>query len=252
MFRKILMLLILAFMLATFAPALAQNPPPPVRITSATGNPNSCRLGTPIASITATFDIAGDITLVTQAFSLVNKTEVIRPTAGGGDSINLVVDAPDLPDNTLIAFTVHNGDPVYKAGVTVNCTTGEVFGGGVLGPDGRFDMGDDMPIVLFPRLDRNNKPYLEVWTVVGSEGNRSLVRRTDRIDNDTISTMPDDGQPNVALQTIGNGLATLYRLSDGTYQLNFVPDFEGKVKVVMFNGVPPTRIVREDFEPPRS
>jgi hypothetical protein len=109
-----------------------------------------------------------------------------------------------------------------------------------------------MPIVLFPKLDRNNKPYLEVWTVVGSEGNRSLVRRTDRIDNDTISTMPDDGQANVALQTIGNGLATLYRLSDGTYQLNFVPDFEGKVKVVMFNGVPPTRIVREDFEPPRS
>jgi hypothetical protein len=250
--RGLTLLTLLVVMTLLPAVVSAQDPVPPVSMVSATGNANSCQQGVPIANLTVRYNAPGEITLVTQAFSqFLNDTVVIRATAGGGDTFNTVVDAPNLPPNTLVSFTFTTGDWNQRDGVTVNCTTGEVLGGGVLERDGRFAAGDDMPLLIYPRIDLNNRPFLDFYDVVRREdGTDVRGPLLERLLSAVFDALPEEPTATVEVAVIGGGRAILYQLAGGGFQLNLAPDFEGKVKAVRFDGIPPTTITRLDFQLP--
>jgi hypothetical protein len=234
-------------MISGGAVAFAQTDPAPVELVSAIGSPNSCASGTPNVDITVRFNNPGEITVLGQAFTeLYNSVTVVGPTSGGGQLFNTVIDPPTLPDNTLVSFTISNGNPEQKVGVTINCTTGEVFPGGFLDPDGRLDLGDDLRIVVYPRLDRQNRPFLDFYRAEGEQSRRG--RLVLRLNADRIAAVPERPTQNTLIAGIDNGAAELYRLTDGRFQLNFAPDAEGKVRVVTFNGIPPTLLTRTEFQ----
>ena len=47
--------------------------------------------------------------------------------------------------------------------------------------------------------------------------------------------------------TTSDGLATLYKLTTSEWQLNYVPDFEGVHRVLIFDALSPTRVNRADY-----
>lgn len=240
----------LVAMLMLALPVLADDDDKPIRLINVTGNPESCERGVPVADITVAYDVPGEITLVSQAYTEVfNETQTFGTTTGGGQLFGTVIDAPTLPENSMISYTFTNGDPNVKVGVMVNCTTGDVYPGGTLGPDGRFDAGDDMPLVIYPRLDAEDNLILDFYVVTGPDNRRG--RLLTRVSHSTLTAVPENPEQNTEVAVIGANLATLYRLTDGRWQLNLAPDAEGKVKVVRFTNIPPTQLVRDDFEPPR-
>jgi hypothetical protein len=220
-----------------------------IEIIDAQGNPESCEEGVPVADLTVAYHIPGEIVLYGQAFTnLYNERLELGTTPGGGAEFNTVVDAPTVPENTLIYYTFADGEDHHKAGVAVNCTTGEVFPGGTLMRDGRFDAGDDMPILIYPQLDEFDQPYLEFYAVrrhdEGDERGRLLTRLT----ADVFAELPEEPERTIRVAMIGMDHSMLYLMADGNFQLHLAPDYEGKVKVVVFDGIQPTEITRLDFE----
>ncbi len=242
---KKIAILITVFMIALIGvvPASATNG---VNIIGVDGFANGCDAGINLAGFTVRFDVAGDVTINAQAYTeFLDETTVIGATSGGGDQVSFTINAPfALPENTVVQFTITNGDPDNADYVAVNCTTGEVYLERLLGADGRLLAGDDLPVVIFPRIDRNGNAFLDFYSAYPT-----LYRglRTLQIDSDTIAELPENPSQNIELGTTRDGLATVYYLTSGEFQVNFAPDEEGKVRVVIFDGLSPTRIVRADY-----
>lgn len=57
------------------------------------------------------------------------------------------------------------------------------------------------------------------------------------------------GQPpvNTLLASSGDGRFRIYRLTTGEFQVNAGPDFEGKERVVIFTGLPPSAVACSEF-----
>jgi hypothetical protein len=238
----------MALLVMLAAPVLADDSPQ-IEIVGAQGNAESCEEGVPVANLTVAYHIPGEIVLYGQAFTeLYNERLELGTTPGGGAQFNTVVDAPTVPENTLIYYTFTDDEVHHKAGVAVNCTTGEVFSGGTLLPDGRFDAGHDLSILIYPRLDQFDEPYLDFYAVLRRDDGDRRGRLLTRLTADIFAELPEQPERNMPVAVIGQEQATLYLLADGNFQLNLAADHEGKIKVVVFDGIQPTEITRRDFE----
>lgn len=238
--RIFALLLVMAGLLAAF-PAQAQAP---VELVAVDGFANSCG-GTPIvAGFTVRYNVPGNITVRAQAWGeYYDVTSNLGPTAGGGAVHQFAMNSPRLPANTVVQYTISNGDPATAVYVAVQCTTGAVINRRIVGLDGRLLAGDDLPVVIYPSLDRNGNPILVFFTVdANGRGRRSLT-----VTHAMLSALPARPATNTRIASTPDGLATLYRLTTGEYQVNFAPDAEGKVRVVVFDALSPTRVRRQDI-----
>lgn len=238
--KKYAFLLVLLATLLIAVPTAAQDP---IELVGVDGFANSCIPDNNIAGFTVRFNVAGEVTVLKQAYTdFLRETEVIRSTSGGGDVVRFTMNAKELPENTVVQFTISNGGEQSVA-VAVNCTTGEVYNRRIFGPDGRLNAGNDLPVVIYPRLNRSGEPFLDFYT--SPDGERGI--RTLTVDADTLADLPENPESNREIATTRDGLATLYKLTSGEYQVNYQPTAEGKVPVVIFDALSPSYIVREDF-----
>jgi len=67
------------------------------------------------------------------------------------------------------------------------------------------------------------------------------------VPSDVLAELPDHPDEAILIDSTDDGLYAFYQLTTGEYQLNIGPDFEGKVQVVIFDGIPPTTVYRRDF-----
>jgi hypothetical protein len=77
----------------------------------------------------------------------------------------------------------------------------------------------------------SNVAGLKVWEIDGSgEGQTSL-----ELSPDFLASLPLSVEANTEFAVSDDGLTRFYVLTTGEYQINFGPDAEGKVSVVVFN-----------------
>ncbi len=191
-----------------------------------------------------TVALLASVTVRSQAYGdFLDDTAVVGPTAGGGAIVQFTMNARTLPENTVVQYTISNGDPDTAIYVSVNCTTGAHFLQRLLGYDGRLYAGEDLPVVIYPNLDRNGNPFLEFYTFYQPDRSRLTLRVTAQ----TIANLPANPTSPVLVGTTRDGLATLYYLPSREFQVNYAPNDEGKVFVVIFDRISPTRIRRADY-----
>lgn len=238
--RILVLMLVVAGLLAAF-PAQAQAP---VEVTNVDGFANSCDVAQVDALFTVRYNVPGNITVRAQAWGeFYDETSNLGPTAGGGAVHQFSVNAPRLPANTVVQYSISNGDPATAVYVAVQCSTGAVINRRIIGQDGRLLAGDDLPVVIYPSLDRSGNPILVFFTVdANGRGRRSLT-----VSHAMLTALPARPAANTRIASTPDGLATLYRLTTGEYQVNFAPDAEGKVRVVVFDALSPTRVRRQDI-----
>lgn len=67
------------------------------------------------------------------------------------------------------------------------------------------------------------------------------------VHSETLNALPDHPTEAILIDSTPDGTYAFYKLTTGEYQLNIGPDIEGKVQVVIFDGIPPTNVYRRDF-----
>ncbi len=67
------------------------------------------------------------------------------------------------------------------------------------------------------------------------------------VTQETLDALPEKPDTNIEVATSTDGIATLYKLTTGEYQLNAGPDGEGKVFVYIFTLEPPEVIKYDNF-----
>ncbi len=106
---------------------------------------------------------------------------------------------------------------------------------------------NDLDIQIFNAADDNGEPALHIYDI-NNEGNGTLALE---ITQDIIAPYVDNPpSENTALLTSENGKVTLYILDTGELQINSGPDSEGKIHVLIFDGIPPTNIYGYVIDPP--
>lgn len=254
--RKLIILTLLVMLAAV--PALAQDDDGAVvadEFESARSNPNldaltgvdgfadSCTEDINYAGFSVQFAEAGPITVRAQAYTDFYDETVVIGDAAANESVGFTVNGPDLPANTTVQFTISNGDDANAVYVAVNCTTGDVFLERLLNFDGRILGGNDLPVVVYPKIDHDGNLFLDLFTAT-RPGNGRL---TLRIDAEELAEIPANPESNIVVGSTRDGLATLYKLASGEWQLNFQPDFEGVTRVLIFDALSPTRVNRADY-----
>lgn len=102
-------------------------------------------------------------------------------------------------------------------------------------------------IAIYNATDDNGEPVLHVYDI-NAEGEGTLALE---ITPDIIAPYIDNPPgENTALMTSENGQVTLYILDTGELQINSGPDAEGKIHVLIFDGIPPTNIYGYVIDPP--
>lgn len=245
--RKLLGILIL-MALMSLAPGVSSQSS--VEIIGTDGFAGGCDPSINLAGITARFNGA-PTTVKVKAIAYtdyLDEITTIGATAGGGAEVSFTINTPPdipLPENTVVQFFVGNTDFSEYATVAVNCSTGAVYLEQLLGFDGRLAAGEDLPVVMFPKLNRDNEPYLEFWQVHPETNYRG--RRVLTLDAETFAELPENPTSNIEVASTPGGVATLYYLTSGEFQVNYLPNEEGKVWVVIFDALSPTNIRRADY-----
>lgn len=67
------------------------------------------------------------------------------------------------------------------------------------------------------------------------------------VSKEMLDALPENPEVNLEIARTDNGQIVFYKLTTGEYQVNIGPDSEGKVQVVIFDGIPPTNVYRRDF-----
>ena len=62
-----------------------------------------------------------------------------------------------------------------------------------------------------------------------------------------LAALPDMPAENLLLAGDADGPFAIFKLTTGEYQVNIGPDAEGKVQVVIFDGIPPTTVYGYEF-----
>lgn len=243
--RKIFAVFI--FMVLMSGISSAQNA---VEIIGTDGFAGGCDPSINLAGITARFNGAAT-TVKVKAIAYtdyLDEITTIGAIAGGGADVSFTINTPSditLPENTVVQFFVGNADFSEYATVAVNCTTGAVYLEQVLGFDGRLFAGDDLPVVMFPKLNRSGEPYLEFWQVHPETNYRG--RRVLTVNAATFAELPEAPTANIKIASTPGDVATLYYLTTGEFQVNYLPNEEGKVWVVIFNSLSPSDVRRADY-----
>jgi hypothetical protein len=238
--RKAFFFMLVVVLLAV--PAAAQTQP--VELVGVDGFPNGCDPGINVAGFTVRFNVPGEVTVKAQAYTdFYDDTVVIANTSGAGDVARFTMNAPELPPNTVVQYSISNGNPDTAVYVAVNCTTGDVYLQRLLGSDGRLFAGEDLPVVIYGKLNSDLEPFLDFY----QPNNLGIGERVLRVDAETLAELPETPAQNIEIATVPGGLATLYKLTSGEYQVNYAPNEAGTVYVVIFDAISPTRIERADY-----
>ena len=96
---------------------------------------------------------------------------------------------------------------------------------------------------VFESEDLNFRYGLDVWGI-DDEGNGF---KAFYVSGETLSNLPESPEENTLIASTEDEYISLYQLTTGEYQINIGPDIEGNVQVVIFTGVPPTNVYRNDF-----
>jgi len=247
--------LIFALLMLVALPAAAQEAVPADDFDAARTQPNldalqgvdgfadSCREGINYAGFTVQFAEAGTITVRSQAYTDFLDETVTITDAAAGESVGFTINGPELPENTTVQFTISNGVDGSEIYVAVNCTTGEVFLERLLNFDGRILGGNDLSVVVFPKIDHDGNTYLDLYTATDIGNGRQTLEIT----AEELAELPENPETNIVVGTTSDGLATLYKLTSGEWQLNFVPDFEGVHRVLIFDSLSPSDVRRADY-----
>jgi hypothetical protein len=67
------------------------------------------------------------------------------------------------------------------------------------------------------------------------------------VSKESLDALPENPESNLEIARTDNGQIVFYKLTTGEYQVNIGPDSEGKVQVIIFDGIPATNIYRRDF-----
>jgi hypothetical protein len=106
---------------------------------------------------------------------------------------------------------------------------------------------NDLDVQMFNGTDDDGNPTLQIYAL-NDEGDGTLALE---ITQDIIAPYIDNPpSENTALLTIADGKVTLYILDTGELQINSGPDDEGKIHVLIFDGIPPTNIYGYVIDPP--
>ncbi|MEQ8674017.1 MAG: hypothetical protein RLP44_24750 [Aggregatilineales bacterium] len=101
-------------------------------------------------------------------------------------------------------------------------------------------------VAVYNAKDDNGDPTLHIYDI-NDEGDGTLALEiTQGIIAPYIDNPPAE---NTALMTSDNGKVTLYVLDTGELQINSGPDAEGKIHVLIFDGIPPTNIYGYVIDP---
>lgn len=121
-----------------------------------------------------------------------------------------------------------------------------------IGTDGN---GNNLPInegnsenevAVYNATDDNGDPSLHIYNI-NDEGNGTLALA---ITQDIIAPYIDNPPAeNTELLTSADGKVTLYILDTGELQINSGPDAEGKIHVIILDGIPPTNIYGYVIDP---
>jgi len=95
---------------------------------------------------------------------------------------------------------------------------------------------------IYNSQDDDGNPSLDVYGI-DDEGEGYYAFTITEADLAPFADNPPE--ENTEIMTVGN--VALYVLTTGEYQLNIGPDEEGKVRVVIFNGLPPTNVYSYDY-----
>ncbi len=119
-----------------------------------------------------------------------------------------------------------------------------------------IDSGDSKPlnqgnseneVAVYNATDDNGEPALHIYDI-NDEGDGTLALE---ITQDIIAPYIDNPpSENTELLASENGKVTLYILDTGELQINSGPDDEGKIHVLIFDGIPPTNIYGYVIDPP--
>ena len=100
-------------------------------------------------------------------------------------------------------------------------------------PDGRINFNHCDKIAIFPIKDEDSFG-IEVL-IVDKKVVPEFAIFVSAADLNALPTNPDKV---IIVATSKNGLVTLYKHANGDYQVNYGPDYEGKVFTFRFNGLP--------------
>lgn len=99
--------------------------------------------------------------------------------------------------------------------------------------DGRINYDDCDKIAMYPVKDETGFG-LEVWIV----DKKVIPEFALYISAEDLKARPDKPDAVLTVASSKNGLVTLYKHPNGDYQVNYGPDFEGKVFTFRFSGIP--------------
>ena len=100
-------------------------------------------------------------------------------------------------------------------------------------PDGRINYNHCDKIAIYPVKDEGSFA-IEVWIV----DHKVLPEFALFVSSADLKALDQKPEKIITVATSSNGLVTLYKHPDGDYQVNYGPDFEGKVFTFRFSGVP--------------
>lgn len=127
--------------------------------------------------------------------------------------------------------------PTYR----FDCMTGEISI--IEGLDDRINPGmGDLIAVLYARRDATGKTGIQVYSV---EADGTGVLIDTYLNSDFAPYIGNPPAEAVEISSIGD--TTLYALTTGEFQINIGPDIEGKITSVIFNGLPPGRVYKREF-----
>lgn len=248
MTKRLIVILMVVSLMAFGLVATAQEetqPPSSIEVIAVEGAEDACHVERDIARIVLSFDEPGDVIMRAQAYTDFYDETTEYMTTGAG-MLEVIVNAPTLPEHSVIQYSFTSGDPAETVYIAINCTTGRWSEGQYFGDDGRVAAGADVPVVFYPLLDEEGEAYWEFYTVDVEDPERRGTLSL-RLTPEMLAEFERRPEQNTALAITRDGLATLYRLTTGQLQVNYAPDAEGKVFVVIFDGDRP-RIQRADFE----
>lgn len=100
-------------------------------------------------------------------------------------------------------------------------------------PDGRINYNHCDKIAIYPVKDEGSFA-IEVWIV----DHKVLPEFALFVSSADLKALDQKPEKIVTIATSSNGLVTLYKHPNGDYQVNYGPDFEGKVFTFRFSGLP--------------
>jgi hypothetical protein len=104
--------------------------------------------------------------------------------------------------------------------------------------DGRLDISSVHGVVYY-----DGDGVFSVYTL-DENSNGVLAIQFTEAEKDAL---PDFPAVNMLIEQNADKTVSLYKLTTGEYQLNLGPDFEGKVRVFIFNDFPPSHVFTTEF-----